>query len=306
MAYLKVQLNHPGSQKAFKKDDGYRELDDGSILRDWNHDETHYRKFLKNPGTYLESLTDTEAKRTKRDDLFFWGEWEGNSFFRPLDGPTQGEKFPNGVHRPIHSTEIRGEQNTDPYVFGPCFKYAACKQYGQMENLEPGSVTLFGSTFPSISAFYLDTIFVVDTHLSAPEVNRREAADLSKTYREATLEQLEETYLGENPSVDKKLYFGRTWWQDQELFSFVPCRVDPSEEGFERLKLKVDQPPLYLSKNSTGKSYIRKTSKNVREVWQYVAEKAIEQGFSLGIQFDEPERINLGVSEMEKGKGACH
>ena len=53
MPLLKVQLNHPGSEKPFKL--GYQKVN-GSIIREWNDDPCHYRKFIRNKGDYLSSI----------------------------------------------------------------------------------------------------------------------------------------------------------------------------------------------------------------------------------------------------------
>ena len=52
MPRLKVQLNHPGNQKPFIDRNGYQQFNN-LIIREWNDDPKHYRKFIRNSGEYL-------------------------------------------------------------------------------------------------------------------------------------------------------------------------------------------------------------------------------------------------------------
>jgi len=115
--------------------------------------------------------------------LQFWGEWEGNSVFHPInDGVGNG----NGIHEPFHSTQIRGFENTDPYIYGDFFKYATCSQSGELLNLMPSSLILFGTT--KDIGFELDTVFVVKTFESALSVFTNKGHNYSRVYHEETLE----------------------------------------------------------------------------------------------------------------------
>jgi hypothetical protein len=291
MKNLKVQLNHPGHQKNFEIGRGYY-LNNDIIIREWNKDQNHYRKFIVNEGEYVNSLVDVSSIKS---ELYFWGEWEGNSQFESINNKDT-RKFPNGVHKPFHSDINIGTQNTDPYIYGDFFKYATCKQTGALYDLEPGSVILFGSTYPSLGLFYLDTVFVVKSHETAISVFKNGAKNYTKTYIKETLEQLGNEYIGVTPSKltkYKKLYHGQSWYENTRLFSFVPCKISKEEAGFERLALSLNDPILKLSKNATGKSFLPHCNLSPQEVWNYICKNAIEQGFLLGIKFNEPEILNL-------------
>jgi hypothetical protein len=281
MPKLIVQLNHPGNQKAFVFGKGYQKVND-LIIREWNDDLQHYRKFIRNDGQYLTSL-ESEPVNGK---LLFWGEWEGNSVFEPIKN--ENEK-PNGIHVPFHSTLIRGVENTDPYVYGDYFKYATCKQSGQLCDLDNFSLILFGSTYPSLNAFYLDTVFVVKCHDTAIDVCSNDASTYSLIYREETLEELGNDYLGPDPSQAKKLYHGLTRWENKEYFSFVPCKLD-DDTVFDRLKIDLSDTYFNLSANPTGKSFLRRCNGSPQEVWRKIVQIAFRQGFYLGIRFDEPQK----------------
>jgi hypothetical protein len=281
MAVLKIQLNHPGNQKTFVLGKGYQKVNN-HIIREWNDDPQHYRKFIRNDGHYLTSL-DNQPKNGK---ILFWGEWEGNSVFRPINNE---KDKPNGIHEPFHSTLIRGFENTDPYVYGEYFKYATCKQSGQLCDLDSFSLILFGSTYPSLNAFYLDTVFVVKCDDTAIDVCNNGGSKYSLIYREETLEELENDYLGPEPSQVKKLYHGLSWCENKEYFSFVPCNPD-EDPVFDRLKIDLSDTYFNLSANSTGKSFLRRCKGSPQEVWRKIVEIAFEQSFYLGIRFNEPEK----------------
>jgi len=89
---MKVQFPHPGAQKPFKLEKGYR-VGNGKIIREWNSDKNHYRKFLLNHGYYLNDLKDAQPKQS---NLYFWGEWEGNSFFELFEKNRDYRIMPNG------------------------------------------------------------------------------------------------------------------------------------------------------------------------------------------------------------------
>ena len=156
---MKIQLNHPGRQKPFKLGKGYFNLGK-NIVREWSNDSVHFRKFIQNNGYYVNGLLDLNPSQ---DELYFWGEWEGNSFFNPFPKDDY-QILPNGLHKLFHSTVIRGLQNTDPYIYGDDFKYCVCKQKGQLIRLVLDDLILFGTVLPSLNKFYIDTVFVIKDH----------------------------------------------------------------------------------------------------------------------------------------------
>ena len=288
MPLLKVQLNHPGPQKSYRIGSGYRSIG-GRIIREWNNDSSHYRKFLLNKGVFLDDIFDVKPKEA---ELYFWGEWEGNSFFDPIRN-IDYRILPNGVHEPFHSIVIRGGQNTDPYVFGQDFKYCVCKQNGILCNLSANSLLLFGSVFPSLGKFYIDTVFIINNNTIATSVHANRGVGYSQTYKEETLEQLSE-YLGvpHTPS-NKKLYHSQTWWDNKEYFSFVPCKLKHNGNGFERLFINLKDPIFNLSSNPSGKSFLQNCALSPMELWLEIVRLAKEQGFKLGIRFTEPTNSNV-------------
>jgi hypothetical protein len=282
MAQLIVQLNHPGNEKPFKIGKGYQIVND-KFVREWNDDPRHYRKFIKNEGEYINAL----GEKPDRANLIFWGEWEGNSLFHPINN---GKSSPNGIHVPFHSTITRGCENTDPYIYGEYFKYAICKQSGQLCNLDKNSLILFGTVYPSINAFFMDTVFVIGDYDSAQTVSESNGSNFTSTYREETLEQFEENdYLRLNTKSKLRLYHGITYDENKNYFSFVPCKVD-QEKAFQRLKIDLNDPWFGLSANPTGKSFLRNCKGTPHEAWERLVLMAFEQGFYLGVKFYEPQK----------------
>jgi hypothetical protein len=287
MAKLKVQLNHPGNQKPFKLGKGYSLLNQ-KIYREWNCGN-HFRKFILNDGLYITDISDSEPKKS---DLYLWGEWEGISFFEPLINPNY-RILPNGIHKPIHSNYQNGTQNTDPYIYGEYFKYATCKQTGLLNNLSENSLVIFGSTYPSLGKFYIDTVFVVKSFERAVDVCSNSGKNYTRTYKEQTLEKLNTEYLGPNPSTKKKLYHGKTWFENLSYFSYVPCKLKSEVSGFERMYISLNNPVLNLSRNATGKSFLQNCLLSPEEVWNLITLEALKQGFVLGIKFSEPDLIYM-------------
>lgn len=297
MSLKAVQLNHPGAQKPFPSN-GYRILADGKILRDWNNDNSHYRKFILNKGKYIK---DREDFSPKKDTLLVWGEWEGNSFFEPFcDAPP----LPNGMHKPIHSTQIFGSQNTDPYIFGRQFYYATCRQRGQMCQLDQNSLIIFG--VPDESGFFLlDTVFVVDDYNDSLKVKENEANNYSSIYKEETLGQLPEYLgIGENLHPEKRLYKSLTWRKNTNYFSYVPCKVKDREivHGFERVKIPIDGLPIDINLCEEPRTpvmfMVENDLEHIKEVWNAITNYTEDQEFFLGIEFKEPSQRIINIKKI--------
>ena len=288
MSLLNVQFNHPGAQKPFKEGKGYQIIG-SEIIREWNNDRNHYRKFLLNKGLFINDIYDRQPKEA---DLFFWGEWEGNSIFDPFINSNYSI-LPNGVHKPFHSIAIRGQQNTDPFVFGDHFKYCVCKQKGKLCDLSTDSLILFGSVYPSLNKFYIDTVFIVKNATTSQSVRFNGGKDYSKIYKEETLEQLSEYLKAPQVNSNNKLYHSKTWWDNKGYFSFVPCKLYDCDNGFERLFLSLDSPIFNLSSYPSGKSFLKKCSLTPNELWEKITQIAFEQNFKLGIRFSEPPESNI-------------
>ena len=272
-----VQFTHPGSEHG---PDG-----DTPNLKSWNRGG-HRRKFLCAPGEYVSS-----CGRVKTGDLTFWGEWEPpSSVVRLENSPDEGH--PTWLHRPClpaedpqrpagasscspvrtkdrcsascSGTKTGTPQNTDPYVFGPCFKYFVCKQikrYGSnsdtetqratwLAKLNVGSVILFGSSKGTRARrnfrFLLDTVFVVGEWLEYdpwhPEGLRGHALvdrDFLHSSFHVALPTMKAGPASSGPKL--RLYLGAT--KDAPcggMYSFSPARVAANGKpvGFPRVELR--------------------------------------------------------------------
>jgi hypothetical protein len=292
---MKIQLNHPGHQKPFRLGNGYRQIAN-NIIREWSNDNVHFRKFIQNNGHYIDGLNDLNPKQA---ELYFWGEWEGNSIFNPFPR-ANNTILPNGLHKLFHSTVIKGIQNTDPYIYGDNFKYCVCKQTGRLTSLIMDDLILFGTVVPSINKFYIDTIFVIKDHDSSSYVQTTGGANYSQVYKEETLEQLNEYLKVPVNANNKRLYRAKTWWDDKEFFSFVPCKVSYDNIGFERLFLDLNHEIFQLSKNPTGKSFLERCRLSPKDLWKEIVKISEEQEFKLGVKFDEPIFNNILTDNNEQ------
>lgn len=296
---MKIQLNHPGHQKPFRLGKGYKQIAH-NIIREWSNDNVHFRKFIQNCGHYVDGLKDLNPKQA---ELYFWGEWEGNSYFNPFPRANH-TVFPNGLHKLFHSTVNKGIQNTDPYIYGDNFKYCVCKQTGRLTNLILNDLILFGTVVPSLNKLYIDTVFIIKDHNSSANVQATGGVTFSQVYKEETLEQLNEYLNVPTYANNNKVYQSKTWWDDKEFFSFVPCKLDYNNVGFERLFIELSNQTFQLSRNPTGKSFLSNCPLSSQDLWKEIVRMSIEQGFVFGIKFDEPIFDNILNDNNEEN--GCH
>ena len=284
MKTIAVQLNHPGVEKNYNLGDehisgsGFYKIN-GQIIREWNT-EPHYRKLLRQRGTYVEN---TETFEIKNDKLVFWGEWEGYSKFYPLT-----DDYAIGIHEPFHSMIGRGCQNTDPYIFGDCFKYAICSQKGITTSLDEGSLILFGTT--TDSGFLLDTVFAVSISESAQSVSENNAVNYTEIYRQETLEQLGDIYLGLNTIAKSRIHKSKIWWNNKQkdFFSYVPCKVDNNQKNNKVIiPFELNNKKL-MAKQKVGHPYVHFANYSVKQLWKIITDLVLAQGFYLAIKFEEP------------------
>lgn len=207
MSIKVVQFLHSG--KEYKQSEFIKEGE--NTIKPWNYG-SHRRKFLHAKGAYIDN-NETTQKEKEGKDIYFWGEWEPKSKVIKIFNHSLGD-YPHSIHEPFVEIDKSGKlnvpgpvtqkdkdgsikknedgsiiqfiaTNTDPFVFGKNgFYYSCCKQnrkykdkiYStQMQDLEPGSIILFGSNINHYRKsnsninqekepkpyFALDTVFVV-------------------------------------------------------------------------------------------------------------------------------------------------
>lgn len=331
-----VQFTHPGHEHGPDPD--------SRIFKNWNTGG-HRRKFLAAPGEYL-----TPNDRLQTADLVFWGEWEAPSSVVPIQ---QAGRLPAGkaalqpkwLHRPClpipppaksaassgcgpakqptGTCGSRGKdspkhpQNTDPFVFGQCFKYFICKQYRKQKDgkaligkalighatwlsrLERGSVVLFGSTHGKGRAafFQLDTVFVVDRFLTynpaKPETLPSDSMLDPEFLRAGFHAAVPVTDCKIPDELELRLYLGATVENPAHgMYSFSPAKIfDSTVPGFPRVQLQDKDLKLpgrtnFFTNNLNGapkKTVI--TPDEARSLWTTVLSKCRDHGCVPGVRF---------------------
>lgn len=293
---LFVQFMHPGCEHSPDQEN--------SNHISWNTGD-HKRKFLKNPGKYLENNC------SKDSDLVFWGEWEPQSdIIQHFGENIQG--YPKSLHQPYYSNSHnkKGLQNTDPFVFGSNFHYVFCyqDQFPQLKSLKRGSIILFGSQ--KSGKFILDTVFVVDKYydltLDSNSHTEKIKSQVSSVYADVSLSQIiDRNSKCSNSSQNNcakgsvfRLYFGATVENSVDgMFSFFPCLPYKENmiQGFERPV--IDIPEVINHDNGQGvkftpnsRSRIEGSIKANQQYWNQVKQQVENQGLKLGIYTELPEK----------------
>ncbi len=273
-----VQFPHFNPEQKVKRDGWTR----------WNVGE-HRRKFMHVSGRSIGA----DGSELVGDHVF-WGEWEGPSRSVHTWGK-QGE-LPRNTVIPMYlgrPEKVAGLQNTDPYVFGDCFKYTLCKQRKKngdvmlLASLAPGSMILFGSNLGG--RFVLDTVFITKEEPIRHSCHTWQEAcsELSPTYKAMTLEPM---YFdqGSAHGEDYSLYSARMRSGGiLEVFSFVPCMfVNGEPARFARPSISI---PGVVSKNlTTSFNATQMNIDDIKHCWNLVVKQVFDQGLRLGLNFDEP------------------
>jgi hypothetical protein len=281
MSIKVVQFLHSG--KEYKLSETEKE----AKRKSWNRDIIHRRKFLHAKGAYIKDGTET-----KENDIYFWGEWEPESIVTSIfKKPIEGAK-PHFINEPVVKIQsghvvvpINKDAhpvNTDPFVFGDKgFYYSCCMQsrYKKLQDLEPGSIILFGSNInhnKDNAYFALDTVFVVGDDKNKDNPNKQ-GYNINSYSKDLT--KVPDNYFGimnfegwkdslnspcnSNEKNDRKgldctsiksksegcengsdftCYRGASFdHRVNGMYSFVPCKIgSKGENGFERVKLTKD------------------------------------------------------------------
>lgn len=275
-----VQFPHPG-----------REHNPGKSTRQpWNTRD-HGRKFLQSQGRYVT----VDGHSSAEVPLVFCGEWEAPSYVIEC-WPKQGD-LPRFLHEPVwerpRTREFR--QNTDPWVFGDCFRYSNCKQLSQrgLRNLAPGSLLLFGSTIHS--QFVIDTVFVVSERSTIfSPANRPKTDDV---FRICTIDALSSggpagcgaRYCAAEAHANFTLYEGATFENPVDgMYSFSPCRrADDKEMRFARPILTLDRVNP-SSKQSPKGAKDELSLQEISNYWAMVCKQVVAAGCQLGVHFATP------------------
>lgn len=331
-----VQFTHPGEEHSISQ----RQIKAGNMIKAWNNTKDHKRKFLHTTGACVE-----KGKKTEENDIYFWGEWEPESEVSLIDNPG-GDHYPHFIHEPFLRLNesgqlIQGDKNstptnTDPFVFGEDgFYYSYCKQNKngkptQMQDLEPGSIILFGSTInqnTDDAYFALDTVFVVGPVENKLEYNKNTELNKLKEFGpKYYCDIMNFKASGNNSNCsdngnarggncgscgDSKnkrctCYRGASFDDpikcgDDKMYSFVPCKIgEDGKKGFERVKLRMDdfkcildnlKPSDFFQNNLNSASKITPTSfENNFKIWKNLREIIKENGCYEAVKLNYTER----------------
>jgi len=275
-----VQFPHPGG-----------ECSPGASRRQpWNIGN-HCRKFLQSLGSYVAD----DGSLSECEELVFWGEWEAPSYIIERWEPE--DFLPRFLHRPVWERPSTGgvRLNTDPWVFGDCFRYSNCRQLtpnrnrSALQQLTPGSLILFGSTIGC--EFVIDTVFVVNRDkpcLFSPG----EPPETDEAFRVCTVDSLLTTGNRNDPFT---LYRGATYQapfngSGYRRYSFVPCRrADAGNMRFSRPSIELGS---YVNPANTRAARGARTPRSeaeVQEQWEKIRKRLLEAGYLLGVWFSTPE-----------------
>ena len=271
-----VKFPHPGGEHNRER----------SARQAWNTGD-HRRKFMCSKGHYV-----GDDGQTVETQLVFWGEWEPPSFILQRWPPIGS--LPQLLHEPVWETPtLWPRQNTDPWVFGPCFYYSNCRQLSRsgrptgLQQLSPGSVIFFGSTIAK--TFVLDTVFVV---ASSTRYTPRNPPTTDEAFRLCTVESLK---TAENIDSQYTLYSGATFEEPLNgMYSFVPCRrYDENDCRFSRPAVRL---PKNYKVSNTRQTYGTKVPmelKDVAELWRDVKRQVQRSECLLGVNLMLPRRLAL-------------
>jgi hypothetical protein len=283
-----VQFIHPGGEHSPDQGD----------LKLWNRG-AHRRKFLKSHGRYR------RRGRPAEGEVVFWGEWEPESRVvrRYEHGSLDGPRFLYDPYYVDHRDNAC-RQNTDPFVFGDAFHYTGCMQHTQrgptqLRFLAPGSLVLFGSC-RGMTRFVIDTVFVVGDFVDHTAADQRQKLEgrISDTYRTVTIDPWYRGPLPEGQS--HRLYVGATPERSVgEMFSFFPCQPHAEDgRGFGRPEIQI--PGRITNHLTQGKKIARDlTIEELGDLWRRVAEQVEDQGLSLGVHADLPQKRREGRRRAE-------
>lgn len=297
-----IQFIHPGGEHNAKTG------------VNWNT-SSHKRKFLKVKGSYLNNI---DSQTPIEDTIYFWGEWEAQSF---IEKTNQSSPLPKYIFSPHYTLPMPAKpDNTDPFVFGEQFYYCICKQghYHSLRELKGGDIILFGSNLNE--HFVLDTLLVIK---DKKEYTISNIDSLKENYNQvfydvalAPLKHIAETsckniitevkdgceihYCAKNDNdsnpakgVSKYQIYSSVMQADcdknNSIFSYSPCMVAKNQlKGFARPIIKL---PNVISQDLKQGIKIIDTDDAVK-FWHAVTKQVIDNGLSLMIKNNSPQNLS--------------
>jgi predicted nucleotide-binding protein (sugar kinase/HSP70/actin superfamily) len=81
--------------------------------------------------------------------------------------------------------------------------------------------------------------------------------------------------------------------ENQEIFSYTPCKPfnEETKIGFPRVIFPYENlGGFQFSNNPTGIKIISSNTEQTKEVWQFITQEVLNQGYCLGVKIDEPKQ----------------
>lgn len=268
-----VQFPHPGGEHDMSR----------RRIREWRlGSAAHRRTFLQVDGQFRENPDGPDAV----GGLAAWVEWEAQArLVCGLDPVPGGPKWLcEPVVEGLAPIPVDGSpaQNTDPFVFGDCFRYTACRQptNRKLRALGRGSLILFGSSVGG--DFVLDTVFVVAGYIdhSAPSYHDLPRSVSPDDHRRFTLDPW---YGWGDNGTTYRLYLGATPDEPVDgMFSYLPCMPAAGEQsGFARPAVFL-HPFVNPSLRMQARSSALVKAEVVSGAWRAVADSVMDAGLFFG------------------------
>ena len=255
---------------------------------------SHTRNFIKCNGEYVD-----KSGKKKEGILVFWGEWEAEADVvetydsvghlpKRLITPSRIQNYSkkNPAAKKCNKKDFL--LNTDPFVFGECFRYSNCQQLSRkrvLQNLEPNSIILFGSHKGNV--FLLDTVFVVgDTPIQFSKTEDLKSICDFKAYKKIVLDYT----LPLKKAGDTLMYYEGKTYRKNEMFSFSPAKIYGPGCQFERIALNSKMMKMIAGKsiNMDQTQGIRSINADVEKAWKLIRDFVLKEGCVLGVRFDLP------------------
>lgn len=256
----------------------------------WNNSKRHKRKFITAKGKYV-----GEKESEKEGQLAFWGEWEAQSEVEFIE---KGQRSRYLQTPYIDLTEANRTHNTDPYVFGDCFKYIGCMQgrYKVLRDLPPMSLIMFGSRINN--QFCLDTLFVVSEKQSKYETTESliEIHNKKDQFYYASIEPLcNDGCKKKKCKSDKATYYDGVNFKGKAnfkgIYSFIPCRLQTKENDFtfERPVIDLDIISPNQTQGINAKGVKEYTIEEIKRYWLSIVEQVKRKDLLIGTQIETPK-----------------
>lgn len=294
-----VLFNHPGEEHIAARAGRYP----------WNVGD-HRRKYLEVTATLARCEEMSCRREPKPKRVALWAEFEPDTDGHPFPTAPERRGLPASFHRllPVGVAPPRG-QNTDPWIFGPAFRYGFCRQVARqtsyLRNLVHGDLLLFGSFFkmdadgketPHFN-FFLDTVFVVEVGHPWERKARMPDRLLDPAFERAAASRFDPAERNSCVLYEGVMLEGRS----SQPFCFAPCRSSDASGPAQMARPLISD--LLGFKTAFPREVPKFENVDARQIWRRVVERCFSVGCELAVQIDNPGV--QGVVERQAAPGVC-